>query len=153
MSDTSGWRKASWRKCQLNCDLLMSRYWPGQEEGRRRAFQAAETACAKAQRPGTESLIRLRVELVSGHTFQPLPGGCVPAAPLALGRMRPWNAATAQSHRESTLDRGSWSSVCRLSEWADPSLPSGMRGRTMGDYGEAHSRHSLCKPCHYCVQP
>ena len=111
------------------------------------------TACAKAERPGTESLIRLRVELVSGHMFQPLAGGCVPAAPSALGRMRPWNAATAQSHRENTLDRGSWSSVCRLSECADPSLPSGTQGGPWGitvrhTVGAHYGSHAItmCSP-------
>lgn len=64
------------------CDLTMSMYRPGKEEGRRRAFQVAGTAYAKAQRQGTErSLVSLRVELVSGHTFQALPGGCVPSCP------------------------------------------------------------------------
>lgn len=69
---------------------------------------------------------------------------CPSLTPLwAFGRTRLWNAAAAQSHPVNTSDRGSWSSVCHLSECADPPFLSSHMQEDHVSYSVAHTGYSL----------
>lgn len=101
--------------------------------------------CKGSEARGCKQFSQARGEQVSGRASQALLGGRVPAVPLALGRTRPWNAAATRSRPKSTSDRGSWSSVCRLSECLTR-RPSDVQGATWGTVWRTlgvHASHAV----------